>query len=205
MPESKKNVLMVVGSFREGSYNKQLAHEIERMLDERARVSYLDYAHIPFMNEDLEPEATAEVRRVRAEVAAADAVWIVSPEYNHSVPGGLKNLIDWLSRPAETGNAYPLDHKPLALSGVGMEATAAYGLAELSKITAFVGFVPISEDPVGVHAGRKVAASGKISPTEEEYTLLQAQCDALLHALESKDSPSRDEQQPESDKIQTLA
>ena len=205
MLESKKHILMVVGSFREGSYNKQLAHEIERMLGERARVSYLDYAQIPFMNEDLEPNATAEVRRVRAEVAAADAVWIVSPEYNHSVPGGLKNLIDWLSRPAETGNEHPLGHKPIALSGVGMEAVAAYGLAELSKITAFVGFAPVDEDPVGVHAGRKVAASGKLNPTEEEYALLRAQCDALLHALESEDAARPDSQQPKSDEIQAMA
>ena len=183
MPENNKSILFIVGSLRKGSYNLQLAREIERLLEGRARVSYLDYAEIPAMNEDLEPEATEAVRRVRAKVAAADAVWIVSPEYNHSVPGVLKNLIDWLSRSAATGNQHPLGRKPLALSGVGMEASAGYGLAELSKITAFVGFVPVNEAPVGVHVGRKAAAAGRLLLTDDEQALLREQCEAMLAAL----------------------
>ena len=179
----RKSILMVVGSFREGSYNRQLASEIEAIIGDRARIDYLDYVDLPFMNEDFEPEATEAVRRVRAEVAAADAVWIVSPEYNHSIPGGLKNLLDWLSRSAATGNEHPLRVVPAAVSGVGMEGTAAHSIAEIAKVAEFIGFKLVDAPTVGVHVGRAEAAVGRLSLSDEEASAVRVQCDAMLSAL----------------------
>ena len=197
-----KHILLVVGSLRKGSYNRQLANEIERMLENRAEVSRLDFSQLPLLNEDLEPDATPEVRHARAEVARADALWIVSPEYNHSIPGGLKNLIDWLSRPKETGNKHPLDGKPVALSGAGMEAAAGFGLAELAKVVDFVGFNPIKATPVGVHISRKMAETGTLEMSAEEHALISAQADALLAALEEGGVEEALEERPKSDEIQ---
>ena len=92
-----KKILFIIGSLREGSFNRKLAEEAERMLDGRATVEYLDYSDVPPMNQDFEFPAPAAVRMVREKVAEADALWIFSPEYNYSYPGHLKNLIDWLS------------------------------------------------------------------------------------------------------------
>ena len=94
-----KKVLLIVGSLRKESFNLQLAKLAEEMLKDKARVSILQYADLPFMNQDIEFPTPESVARVRQEVLAADGIWIFSPEYNYQIPGVLKNLLDWLSRP----------------------------------------------------------------------------------------------------------
>ena len=94
-----KKVLMIVGSLRKDSFNLQLAKVAEKILKGQAEVRYLHYADLPFMNQDMEFPAPESVARVRQEVLAADGIWIFSPEYNYQIPGVLKNLLDWLSRP----------------------------------------------------------------------------------------------------------
>ena len=94
-----KNVLMIVGSLRKDSFNHQLARQVEAMLAGKAEVSFLQFADLPFMNQDIEFPAPESVARVRQAVQKADGIWIFSPEYNYQIPGVLKNLLDWLSRP----------------------------------------------------------------------------------------------------------
>ena len=94
-----KKVLMIVGSLRKNSFNYQLAKQVEQMLEGRAEVSFLFYADLPFMNQDIEFPTPESVARVRSAVQETDGIWIFSPEYNFQIPGVLKNLLDWLSRP----------------------------------------------------------------------------------------------------------
>lgn len=77
-----KKVLLVVGSLRKNSFNRQLAQEIEKLINDRAEVSYLSYSDLPYMNQDIEFPAPKEVERVRREVESADGVWFITPEYN---------------------------------------------------------------------------------------------------------------------------
>ena len=126
-PSSLPTVLLICGSLRERSLNRQAGQRAATHLVGRAQTRWLDYANLPFMNQDAEFPPPAEVRRVRAEVAAADAVWVFSPEYNHGVPGVLKNLLDWLSRPLEPGGSDTVAKgKPVALSCAGGGARARY-------------------------------------------------------------------------------
>ena len=81
----------------------QMARLAAVLLREKAEVSFLDYADIPYRNQDMEFPTPGEILRVRDEVSKADGIWIFTPEYNHSYPGGLKNLLDWLSRPVKKG------------------------------------------------------------------------------------------------------
>ena len=85
-------VLMIIGSLRKGSFNRRMAGEIQKLIGDRADVTILEYADIPYMNQDIEFPAPAEVARVRKEVQDADALWICTPEYNGNIPGVLKNL-----------------------------------------------------------------------------------------------------------------
>ncbi|MDD7536882.1 MAG: NADPH-dependent FMN reductase, partial [Bullifex sp.] len=94
-----KKILFIVGSARKGSFNRQLAGQAEKLLEGRAEVAYLDYSSIPLMDQDIEYPAPSEIERVRKACIEADALWFFTPEYNHSYPGAVKNLIDWLSRP----------------------------------------------------------------------------------------------------------
>ena len=96
-------ILAIVGSQRNESNNRQLAQIAKTVVGDRALFELLDYSDVPLMNQDIEYPAPASVQRARAAVKSANGVWIFTPEYNHSYPGGLKNLIDWLSRPHQQG------------------------------------------------------------------------------------------------------
>ena len=119
-------ILAVVGSFRKASLNRQLAFAAKDIVSDRAGFEILEYADIPHMNQDIEYPAPEAVKRIRDKVKSADGIWYFTPEYNHSVPGGLKNLIDWLSRPVSDTERQVLSKKPAAISGIspGMSGTA---------------------------------------------------------------------------------
>ena len=113
----QKRIVAIVGSLREHSYNRQLALAAKEIIGERAAFDIIDYADVPLMNQDIEYPAPDAVRRVREQIKSADGVWIFTPEYNHSYPGVLKNLIDWLSRPISKEERQVLIRKPVAISG----------------------------------------------------------------------------------------
>ena len=94
-----KKILIIVGSFRKNSFNTQLAKAVEKILENKADVSYLEYADVPFFNQDFEFPTPESVLKARSQVMDADGLWIFTPEYNYQIPGVLKNLLDWLSRP----------------------------------------------------------------------------------------------------------
>ena len=99
---NQKRILMIIGSLRKESFQRQLAQLAQEMLGERAEVAFLDYTQVPFFNQDMEFPVPLPVAQVREAVSRADGVWLFVPEYNHSLPGVLKNLLDWLSRPNRT-------------------------------------------------------------------------------------------------------
>ena len=113
----QKRIAVIVGSLRKNSYNRQLALLAKQIVADRAMFEIIDYADVPLMNQDIEYPAPEAVRRVREQIKNADGVWIFTPEYNHSYPGVLKNLIDWLSRPISKEERQVLSKKPIAISG----------------------------------------------------------------------------------------
>jgi NAD(P)H-dependent FMN reductase len=110
-------ILALVGSLRAGSYNQQLAEAAVKYAPDGVEVDFFDdLADVAFYNEDIDrPGEVATADRLRVEVETADALLLVTPEYNGSIPGSLKNAIDWLSRPFGAG---AISGKPLAVIGV---------------------------------------------------------------------------------------
>src|SRR3954453_6412675 len=98
-------VLVLLGSLRAGSINRQLAELAAEAAPEEVSLQLFErLGELPFYNEDIDNEGVAEpVVALRAAAADADAALIVTPEYNGSIPGVLKNAIDWLSRPFGDG------------------------------------------------------------------------------------------------------
>lgn len=136
-----KTILFVVGSFRARSFNRQLAKEAEALLAGRCKVAWLDFADVPFMNQDIENPPPPAVAAAREAVRAADGLWFFSPEYNYSYPGLLKNLLDWLSRPADPSDRSSpsaLAGKKCTVSGVGGSNATADCRAKLADLLAFV-------------------------------------------------------------------
>ena len=116
-----KKVLFIIGSLREGSFNHQMALKAEKALVGKAEISYLDYSAIPLFNQELEVPTLPAVAAAREAVLAADAIWIFSPVYNFSIPGTVKNLLDWLSRAidlSDTRGASALQDKIVTVSSV---------------------------------------------------------------------------------------
>lgn len=110
------NILILVGSLRAASINRQIAElAAESAPDGVTLTVYEGLDQLPFYNEDLDtPTPPPPVAALRAAAAAADAALLVTPEYNGTIPGVLKNAIDWLSRP---WGASDLKDKPVAVIG----------------------------------------------------------------------------------------
>ena len=108
-------ILGIAGSLRRASYNRGLIRAAVEVAPAGTRVLPYDLAEVPLFNSDLEtdgdPTAVADLKHA---IADADALLIASPEYNHCVPGVLKNAIDWASRPAR---ASALSGKPVGIMG----------------------------------------------------------------------------------------
>ncbi|MRG88097.1 NADPH-dependent FMN reductase [Salinibacillus xinjiangensis] len=88
----------LVGSIRKESYNKKLAKYIKIRYQEKAEIDILPIENLPLFNQDEEENPPAVVEDFKQKVADSDGLIFVTPEYNHSVPGVLKNAIDWCSR-----------------------------------------------------------------------------------------------------------
>ncbi|RFA17173.1 FMN reductase [Subtercola boreus] len=118
---SDTSILVLVGSLRAGSTNRQLAEAAIGVAPEGVELTIFEgLADIPFYNEDIDVEGTvpAAATTFRDAVAAADAVLVITPEHNGTIPAVLKNAIDWASRPF---GASPISGKPVATIG------SAYG------------------------------------------------------------------------------
>ena len=98
--ENKIKILAFAGSLRRGSFNRALLHTAVELAPEDAEIEIFDLEGIPLYNEDLLASMPAKVTFFKNRIKAADAILIATPEYNHSVPGVLKNALDWASRPA---------------------------------------------------------------------------------------------------------
>lgn len=109
------NIAGICGSLRRGSYNRATLAAAQELAPGGVTIDIIDLHDTPLFNQDVEAEGwPAPVQALRDRVAAADAVIFAVPEYNYSVPGVLKNAIDWLSRPE--GKA-PLNGKPCTIIG----------------------------------------------------------------------------------------
>lgn len=148
-----KKILTLVGSLRAASINRQLAETAAELApDGVSVVIYEGLDGLPFYNEDLDTaHPPAPVADLRTAAGDADAVLVVTPEYNGSIPGVLKNAIDWLSRPY--GNS-ALQAKPLAVIGAALgryggawahdETRKSFGIAGPRVVESITLSLPIS-------------------------------------------------------------
>jgi chromate reductase, NAD(P)H dehydrogenase (quinone) len=125
-------ILGIAGSLRAESFNRAALRAAQQLTPEGARIDVADIAGLPGFNQDDENEPPAKVTELKQQIRNADAILFVTPEYNYSVPGVLKNAIDWASRPY--GDS-AWSGKPVAVMGasVGMlgSARAQYHLRQI--------------------------------------------------------------------------
>lgn len=168
MSKSKPVVGVIVGSLRKDSINKKLAHALERMAGDRAQFKHIRIDDLPLYNQDFDQDYPAACTRLKDAVKAADAILFVSPEYNRSMPGVLKNAIDIASRPWGTNS---FAGKPGAVIGT---TTGAIGTAlmqqHLRNSAVFLDlymmaqpevFIHYTEDMIDAHGQVKDERTGK--------------------------------------------
>jgi chromate reductase len=110
----KFTVAVVIGSLREGSFNRQLAGLAMEVGREWFEFTEAPIGDLPLFNQDLEVDVPSVVVEFKQTIATADAVLVVTPEYNRSIPGVLKNAIDWASRPDDSNS---WTGKPIGIMG----------------------------------------------------------------------------------------
>nr|WP_300006298.1 NADPH-dependent FMN reductase [Tissierella sp.] len=106
------NFGILVGSLRKESYNMKLANYLIKRYSDKANMEIVDIKEFPLFNEDLEKDVPEAVLESRRKLKEKDGVIIVSPEYNYSIPGVMKNALDWFSR-----DDYVMMKKPYLLMG----------------------------------------------------------------------------------------
>ena len=163
-------VLGISGSLRRDSHNTRLLRAAGELVEDRgAEFEVFDglKAVPPYDEDDDVGAGPAAVARLRQAIAGADAVLFATPEYNSSIPGVLKNAIDWASRPLATN---PLRNKPVAVIGAstGMFG-AVWAQAELRKVLAAAGARVLEVELAVGHAHEHLDAGGHpADPAQEE-------------------------------------
>lgn len=129
MENKKKKVIAFAGSLRKDSYNQALLLHMQKNLPEDMEMEILSIKEVPLFSEDLERDLLPEaVVFLREKLKGADGLIIMTPEYNASIPGVLKNTIDWLSRKGPEG--FPFSAKPIMIGGA---TTGILGTARAQK------------------------------------------------------------------------
>jgi chromate reductase len=156
------SILGFSGSLRVGSYNKALLHAAMNLAGKDAKVEIFDLAGIPPFNQDLEGNMPEKVKEFKRRIRAADAILIATPEHNYSMPGVLKNAIDWASRPYGDNS---FEGKPVAVmsasTGTLGGARAQY---HLRQVFVFLDMHPLNKPEVIVpSAAEKINDRGIVT------------------------------------------
>lgn len=171
MAQAKLRVLAIAGSLRQGSFNRGLIRAVQELAPKEMEIEVFDLIDVPLFNEDVEAEGDPEpVAAFKDAIAGADLVLISTPEYNHGVPGVMKNAIDWASRPP--GGA-PLNGKAVGLIGASPGMTgSARGQSQLRQAFEFTNSYCMPQPEVLVfQAHTKFDEQGRLTDAKTRQVL----------------------------------
>ena len=170
------HILGFTGSLRQKSYNMAALRTAQELVPPGAELEIATLGELPLFNQDMEHEKPEPVRAFEEKIRAADALFIVTPEFNYSVPGVLKNAIDWVSWPY--ANAV-ITGKPTAIMGAGGRVGTARAQLHLRQMLQYLDVPVLNKPEVFIqYAWEKFDHDGKLT---DEAT--RDQIRALLEAL----------------------
>ena len=155
-------ILGIAGSLRRESYNRAALRAATQLVPEGASIDIVEIDGFPGFNQDQEQNPPANVVELKRRIREADAILIVTPEYNYSIPGVLKNAIDWASRPY--GDS-AWDGKPAAIMGASVGAIGtARAQYHLRQMFVFLNMFPINQPEVMIgNAQERFDAQGNLT------------------------------------------
>lgn len=142
----KIRILGISGSLRKGSFNSGALRAAVELCPAEAEITTFDIGAIPLFNQDSDQDPPGVIREFKAAILEADAILFATPEYNYSIPGVLKNAIDWASRPYGQS---AWNGKPAAIMGASIGGIAtARAQYDLRKMMVFLNMFPINKPEV---------------------------------------------------------
>ena len=172
-------ILGIVGSLRRDSYNHQALKAAQMLVPEGASLSLVELHDIPVFNQDHEAAPPEAVLEFKQQIRAADAILFATPEYNYSLPGGLKNAIDWASRPLGD-NAWQGKAAAVMGASVGNLGTAR-AQYHLRQILVTLNMPTVNQPEVMIaNAAQQFDAGGTLN-NEKTRQLITKLLDQLVH------------------------
>jgi chromate reductase len=182
-------ILGIAGSLRRSSYNRAALRAATRLVPDGATLDIFELDGIPGFNQDEEQNPPAKVAELKQSIRQADAILIVTPEYNYSIPGVLKNAIDWASRPY--GDS-AWNGKPVAIMGasIGNIGTARVQY-HLRQVFVFLNMFPVNQPEVMIgNAAERFDTQGNLTDeTTKDFIrkLLQSLVDWTRRLTQSQE------------------
>lgn len=185
-------ILGIAGSLRQQSYNRGALRAATELVPEEATIEIFELDGIPVYNQDEEQNPHEKVIEFKRKIREADAVLFVTPEYNYSIPGVLKNAIDWASRPYGDNS---FDGKPAAIMGASVGAIAtARAQYDLRKMMVFLNMFPINQPEVMIgNAAERFDENGNLTD-EKTRDIIRQQLENLVAWTRRINPPEKVEQ-----------
>ena len=158
-------IAVLVGSLRHESKNVQYAKALEKLAPEGVTFHFANL-DLPLFNQDLEADFPASAQALKDLLAQADGVLMVTPEYNRSFPGVLKNAIDWASRP---WGANSFDGKPAAIVGVSGTLGTTQAQQQLRNVMVYLNTHLLGQPEMYINGGTAYAEDGTLTDEARTY------------------------------------
>jgi len=174
-------IAVLVGSLRKGSHNQALARALEKLAAGKAAFSYVEIGDLPLYNQDFDKDYPSQGVRLKQQIRDADAVLFVTPEYNRSVPGVLKNAIDIGSRPY--GDS-AFGGKPAAVIGASIgQIGTAVAQQHLRNSLAFLDMHVLGQPEAFLHFKDELIGADGTIHNEGTQKFLQGYVDRFLQLI----------------------
>ena len=165
---SQYNIAVVVGSLRKDSFNRQLANAIVKLAPSEFSFKQLEIGDLPLYNQDDDAQPSAQVVRLKGEIGAAQGLLFVTPEYNRSIPGVLKNAIDHASRPYGQ-NAWAGKTAGVLGASIGADGTAL-AQQHLRNVLAYLDVPTLGQPEAFIQAKEGLFdGAGNIGPGSQAF------------------------------------
>lgn len=175
-------ILGIPGSLRRGSLNRSLLETAAELMSDNGKLELADLVDLPIYNWDVEQEVgfPEPVQRFRQQIAEADGLLFATPEYNYSMPGALKNALDWASR---GGDSAPINRKPAAIMGAAGRLGSVRAQMHLRQVLLH-NDLRVVQTPEVLIAGGPNFTDGVLT-NERHLDQIERLCAALVGLIEA--------------------
>ncbi len=164
-------ILALVGGISKGSINKKLFSAVQNLASQKMKFENFEISGLPFFSQDLEMDPPKIVLDFKAKIMSSQAILFVSPEYNRSFPGVLKNAMDWGSRPYGKNS---WEHKPTGIMGASIGNIGTFGAqSHLRQVVSYLNMPLMAQPEFYLNASKAFDEGGKLVDEKTKEFILK--------------------------------